>query len=366
MPPPPEDIHHSNKKKNLTFDQKRAIVQMLFQESQHGVLAKGVISKVANHFSISIRSVSRIWHDTKAYIANANVHDLSSKLVERENQPYIEESKKEVFDRIQTPCSHIYRTISMIDEGTLKSKPFFINMYDRIHIDEKWFYISKTSHKYYLHPDEMKPYRTCKSIRFIAKIMFLAAVARPRFDDISNKEFNGKFGIWPFVFKEPAKRSSKNRLAGTLETKPILSVTKDVIHSCLIEKFCGKIWVTHLCCQPLNSPDLNVLDLGFFRAIDSLQHQEAPSTMDEFVLAVENAFYMFPEEDLNNVSLTLQSCMVEILRNFGGNNYKIPHMSKKKLIRNGQLSICIECDSQILNDAMEATREIQGTQETQE
>lgn len=28
-------------------------------------------------------------------------------------------------------------------------------------------------------------------------------------------------------------------------------------------------------CQPANSPDLNILDLGFFRAIDSLHHQEA-------------------------------------------------------------------------------------------
>ena len=38
--PPPEDIPLPNKKKNLTFDQKIAVIQMLFQESRHGILPK--------------------------------------------------------------------------------------------------------------------------------------------------------------------------------------------------------------------------------------------------------------------------------------------------------------------------------------
>ena len=222
--------------------------------------------------------------------------------------------------------------------------------------------------------------------------MFLAVVAHPQFDIPSNEEFNGKIGIWPLVFKEPAKRNSKNRIAGTLETKPILSVTKDVIRSCLIEKLLPAIkekWPhsssrtifiqqdnakphldvndakfveaarkdgfdIRLYYQLANSPNMTVLDLDFFRAIDSLQHQDAPTTIDEFVLAIEKAYDVFPSEDLNNVFLTLQSCMVEVLKVFGGNNYKIPHISKQKLIRNGQLPNCIECDSQVLNEAKAA------------
>ena len=101
----------------------------------------------------------------------------------------------------------------------------------------------------------------------------------------------------------------------------------------------------HLYCQLANSLDMNVSDLSFFRAIDSLQHQDAPTTIDKFVLAVEKAYDVFPTEDLNNVFLTLQSCMVEVLKVFGGNNYKIPHISKQNLIRNGQSSNYIECDS---------------------
>nr|GMC92125.1 Transposase, Tc1-like protein [Ipomoea batatas] len=42
----------------------------------------------------------------------------------------------------------------------------------------------------------------------------------------TNEMFDGKIGMFPFVYKEPAKRRSKNREAGTLETKPIESVNK--------------------------------------------------------------------------------------------------------------------------------------------
>ena len=69
--------------------------------------------------------------------------------------------------------------LSMVDYGTISAKPSFINMHNRIHINEKWFYMSKTSQKYYFHLDETEPYRTYKSKRFIPKIMFLAVVARP-------------------------------------------------------------------------------------------------------------------------------------------------------------------------------------------
>ncbi|GKC25595.1 hypothetical protein Tco_1027745 [Tanacetum coccineum] len=71
--------------------------------------------------------------------------------------------------------------------------------------------------------------------------MFLAVVARPRFDMSGHEIFSGKIGIFPFTTLEPAKRSSKNHVAGTLETKPILSVTKDVTRSWLIHKVLSAI-----------------------------------------------------------------------------------------------------------------------------
>ena len=50
----------------------------------------------------------------------------------------------------------------------------------------------------------------------------------------------------------------------------------------------------NLSCQLPNSPELNVLDLGLFRAVQSLQHQEAPSTIDDLVNAIEKAFHGVP------------------------------------------------------------------------
>ena len=61
----------------------------------------------------------------------------------------------------------------------------------------------------------------------------------------------------------------------------------------------------HLSFQPPNSSDMNVLDLGYFRAIQSLQHQEAPISIDELILAVEKSFDQLSSESLNNVFLTL-------------------------------------------------------------
>ncbi|GAA0150743.1 hypothetical protein LIER_09612 [Lithospermum erythrorhizon] len=130
-------------------------------------------------------------------------------------------------------CMSMIQVQSYID-GRTKVK--FMEMFDHVVIDEKWFYMSKETEKYYLAADELEPYCCCKSKKFITKVMFLAAVARPRFDESGNVFFYGKIGIFPFYYQEPAKRKSKNRAAGTMETKPILAVTQDLSRSWMIEK----------------------------------------------------------------------------------------------------------------------------------
>lgn len=126
--------------------------------------------------------------------------------------------------------------LSMIIRSNTPNTSVFSSMMDLIHLDEKWFYMTKKPQRYYLHPDESIPLRTCKSLNFIDKIKFLAVVARPRFDPIRNEMFSGKIGIFPFVTIEPAKRKSKNRPAGTLETKTLTVVKKDVTRRFLIDK----------------------------------------------------------------------------------------------------------------------------------
>ncbi|XP_026398976.1 uncharacterized protein LOC113294817 [Papaver somniferum] len=232
---------------------------------------------------------------------------------------------------------------------------------------------------YYLHPEETEPHRTCQSKRYITKLMFLAAVNRPRFDEFRNEIFDGKLSIFPFITKEAAKRTSKNRPAGTLEDKPI-TVNTDVVRDCLIEKLLPAIrekWQNYngetiyiqqdnakphiklndekflreaakdgfdirLRFQPSQIPDMNVLDLGFFMSIQSLQHQEAPTTVAELLLAVNKAFNELNSQTLNDVFLSLQLCMVEVIKIRDGNNYKLKHMGKKRLARIGELPKQIE------------------------
>ncbi|KAK9733651.1 hypothetical protein RND81_04G081700 [Saponaria officinalis] len=265
--------------------------------------------------------------------------------------------------------------LSKIKPESLPQNPTFEGMYDYVHIDEKWFYMTRTFQRYYLLPEEENPHRTCKSKKFIEKIMFMAAVARPRFDSDGTCTFNGKIGIFPFSVEVPAQRASKNRARGVLVTKPIESITKEVVKQYLLQKVIPAIkdkWPagsnkhiiiqqdnakTHISgddpeflkvaqadgfdivlqCQPSNSPDLNINDLGFFRVIQTIQHEKSPKTVRELINAVEVAFNETNDVTLNYVWLSLMFYMNEILSDKGNNKYKLPHMNKKRLSRLGIL-----------------------------
>lgn len=52
--------------------------------------------------------------------------------------------------------------------------------------------MTKKTEKYYLLPEEDVPHLTCQSKNYIAKVMFLAAMARLIFDEEGNDTFSGK------------------------------------------------------------------------------------------------------------------------------------------------------------------------------
>jgi hypothetical protein len=89
----------------------------------------------------------------------------------------------------------------MLDQQMLPNEPKFIEMYNIIHMDEKWFNITSKYMKYYMLPEEDDPYRTIHNKNRIGKVMFLSAVGRPIYDDAGNYLFDGKLGVWPFVRK---------------------------------------------------------------------------------------------------------------------------------------------------------------------
>jgi hypothetical protein len=84
---------------------------------------------------------------------------------------------------------HLCWCLAQLNSSRPNDNPVFQEMFDTVHLDEKWFYMTKTLGCYYL----------VKSKRFITKVMFLIAVARPRQDYGRNQKFDGKLGIWAFV-----------------------------------------------------------------------------------------------------------------------------------------------------------------------
>jgi hypothetical protein len=102
-------------------------------------------------------------------------------------------------------------------------------------------------------------------------------------------------------------------------------------------------WDIRLRFQPPNSPDFNVLDLGFFAAIQSLQYRKEINSIDELIQAVYTAFNELSRASLNNIFLTLQKVMEQALLHGGSNDFKIPHSGKQSMIRGDCLPETFKC-----------------------
>ncbi|CAN0166365.1 unnamed protein product [Laminaria digitata] len=203
--------------------------------------------------------------------------------------------------------------------------------------------------------------------------MFLAVVGGPRYDAHRQSMFSGKMGIFPFTERRQAVRNSARRAAGTWETKCV-EVTKERYKAKLIQHVIPAIkrdwprgrrgetiWAQHynapshnlnqdpdvvrectadgrdirFISQPPISPDLNILDLGFFNSIQSLQDRTTPRTIDDLIAEVKTAFDAQTTEKLGAVWTTLQSILQEIMLAKGDNTFKLPHLKKATTERRG-------------------------------
>ena len=104
--------------------------------------------------------------------------------------------------------------------------------------------------------------------------------------------------------------------------------------------------------QPPNSPDMNVLDLGFFRSIQALQYQKVAYNVTQLLRAVNNAFDNLSPQCLRFVFITLQACMIEVMKRQGGFDYRIPHMNKTKAVREDTLPDYLSVDKQLVVDSL--------------
>ncbi|XP_074311253.1 uncharacterized protein LOC141647107 [Silene latifolia] len=342
--------------KCLSEDGRQEVAIYMLQQSEEGKLSRGAFKEAAVRFGVKERTISDIWKLAKTPRIVGQKLDVKSKRIGNKNRkrilPNLEQIKALEWEKRDTmvrvsentgvsvgtvhswfcagllkPHSnslhpqltdankvhrmkHVLKCLlveqvvqEIIDLNVMPmTKIKFAEMSNVIHMDEKWFYISYDGHKFYVVEGEELPYRSCQSKRYITKVMFMCAVSRPIYSETGELLFDGKIDMFPFTKQQPAERASRNRPRGTLETKPIDSITKQVTRQCIIEQVIPAIkskWPEgaskhifiqqdnarphiknnypefmavantdgfniELVFQPPNSPDLNVNDLGFF------------------------------------------------------------------------------------------------------
>ncbi|RHY39373.1 hypothetical protein DYB30_002754 [Aphanomyces astaci] len=413
-------------KKNLTDGECNNLVQHLLTRcTSSGKLPKGVAEDMGKLFDCTPTTVRRIWRRASVDLSGskticATVHQRKKGQSGRkrmytdipERIQAIPQSRRNCFRSIayalNIPKStlHVYFKRGVIAKYSSVLKPsltesnkvcrlnwaikhvtdidrakYFDPMNDTVHVDEKWFFITRLQKKIYGAPGEKIKQRSCKSKRHLLKVIFLSAVARPRWDQAKGEWFDGKIGTWHFTEVVPAQRRSCRRDAGTPAMKTV-TVTRDTYKAMIIDNVIPAIrskwpsdetkrvkiqqdnarphvppsdaaivaackamgWDMEVVFQPPNSPDLNVLDLGFFRAIQTLQVEKHSSSIEDIVAATDAAWAAVSTTTLNKNFLTLQRCLQEVILDTGGNDYKIPHMKKDVLLARGRLPEMVSCE----------------------
>jgi hypothetical protein len=429
----------------------KSVISAIIDESNNingeMVPARGALTRAAKTFNVSKNVVSRIWSTAKSNHNNQSVlaYRASPKKKGRKKYLHLKYNRDEVEEEIKklppkdrktirsmssalgiptTTIHRMYRDDNIVRKINNKLKPylndnnklmrllyafeqikgvrindklFFDDYYNEVHVDEKWFYITEREQHLYITNNEVAPHRTVVNKQHIIKIMFLCAVARPRFDEAGNCTFDGKIGMWPFVDRIPAARTSINRERGTLETKCI-NVTATTYYNYFTTKLVPAIkqffprqhnnnmpiniqhdnapshfsndngrwkafaadqvnWQFKIKEQPANSPDCNVLDLGFFASIQSIQWQSEPATtIDGLIVSVMTAWQQYNPRTLECVWITHQACLNEVIACYGDNTYQLPHLGKHNLRdANGNLPSSIDVSDEA-EEALESSR----------
>jgi hypothetical protein len=107
-------------------------------------------------------------------------------------------------------------------------------------------------------------------------------------------------------------------------------------------------WSIKFVNQPPRSPDFNVLDLGWFDLLQSLQYKKQTRDVDGLIEAVYAAFEVMDSGTTNKCFLTLQSVMEASMLVAGGNSYDLPHLKNDALIRAGIMPRCLPCSAEAM------------------
>jgi hypothetical protein len=117
-------------------------------------------------------------------------------------------------------------------------------------------------------------------------------------------------------------------------------------------------------CQPPNSPDYNVLDLGLFHSLQRVQQKNWTSNIETLIGHVNSAYCDMSATSLNAIFLTLQKIFETVLEKRGGNNYKLPCVGKKKMLQVHKIApVSLNCDETIYRNAVAFANKEIGNEE---
>ena len=245
--------------------------------------------------------------------------------------------------------------------------------FNYLHIDEKWFHLKQQSKNVRIlsGQEDLAIADHCQSKTNVPKVMFLVCVGRP-LRTTTDQTSDGKVFCEPFVKKVAAKRDSVNRPAGVLETKninvtaeiyrnywlkpggvldaiklklPFLKGNPIIVQQDSATPHTGQSnvniinlegrkdgWNIQVIQQPPQSPDLNKLDLCFFWSLqkrsDHLKWHAR--TIDDLIAAVHSAYNDYDRHTLDRCHGVWASCVLEVLKQKGGNDYRVPHSGVRR------------------------------------
>ncbi|XP_057775137.1 uncharacterized protein LOC130994118 [Salvia miltiorrhiza] len=333
------------RRKYLSSFERAAIIQFLLQGSKDGKPGRGKMSAAVQKWSSSCRTISRLWAAAKKQSESGEVISSLSKKILRPRRKLVELdlhliasldlSKRSTIRRLACGIKCSKSTVGRwIKSGLIRAhsnaiKPdltapnklfrlrfslealeydrilrslTFKSMHNTVHIDEKWFYITKTAQRFYLTPEEIEPHRTCKSKKFITKVMFIQKEEQEQGSRYNGMETNTKHhqtsserlpnqsdcsaeciaNIVPAIKAKWPANASKTIYIQQDNARPHIQDSDPDFRA--VASADG--FDIHLVHQPPNSPDTNINDLGWFRAIQSLQTESVCTSVGDLVNAL--------------------------------------------------------------------------------
>ncbi|KAH6769470.1 hypothetical protein C2S51_014806 [Perilla frutescens var. frutescens] len=193
--------------RKLSFleSQKNQVLEFLLECSTEGKIPRGKINKATNKFQVCRKSISRVWAQrrnkqktiskcilkkkekftrTKRVVIdlekNSNLplkkrdnirtlaHGINCKksTVGRWIRQWLIKAHTSAIRHDLTASNKLLRlrfSLEALELDRILNILMFRSMHNTMHIDKKWFYMKKETHRFYMTPEEVEPHRSCKS-----------------------------------------------------------------------------------------------------------------------------------------------------------------------------------------------------------